>query len=77
MAYAADLKKKLAVLAWETRDAELLKFGETLNDPEPSPENSSTQASDLPEDGEGIVEAVTKLSARAGSSSDVEHLKPG
>jgi hypothetical protein len=27
------------VLAWETGDAELLKFGETLNgNPEPSPE---------------------------------------
>jgi hypothetical protein len=29
------------VLVWETGDAELLKFGETLNgNPEPSPEKS-------------------------------------
>jgi hypothetical protein len=38
MAYAADLRKTW-VLAWETGDAELLKFGETSNgNPEPSRE---------------------------------------
>jgi len=32
------------VLVWETGDAELLKFGETLNgNPEPSPEDISRE----------------------------------
>ena len=56
------------MLAWETGDAELLKFGETLNgNPEPRPVTSregvetrraAPEAPDFPEEGEGIVQTA-------------------
>ena len=57
------------MLVWETGDAELLKFGETLNgNPEPSPERLSREGVEtrraapklriFPEDGEGIVQTA-------------------
>ena len=58
------------MLAWETGDAELLKFGETSNgNPEPSPERCSSREGvetrraapkprNLPGEGEGIVQTA-------------------
>jgi len=59
------------VLVWETGDAELLKFGETLNgNPEPSPERYHRE-------GVETRRAAPKLRASGGGWRDSPDRKPG